>query len=367
MRFLKEYFAFSSSERRGIFAFSLFLCMLIASYFILPKLFPAQVLDSSQFKEELVMLDKQLEQVVSSSSYQVNDKQKIEYFKFNPNTVSKDELISLGLTEKLSSTIINFRNKGGRFYKKQDMLKIYGMNKTIYHDLVPWIVLDNNKKDKVSNKVYNDEIVLFNFNPNTVLREEMEKLGFSKKQSNNIINYREKGGVFKQKEDLKKIYTISDDFYAKIEDYIEILVENNIKESATEANVISINIASKEELIKLKGIGDKLSSTIIKYRGILGGFHSVNQLKEVYGLSTETIDNIESFLVFDIQYLNKININTATLKELYSHKYLSYNDARKIVNYRTVHGLFTTVNEIKLNDLVKDKLYSKIAPYLTVK
>lgn len=96
---------------------------------------------------------------------------------------------------------------------------------------------------------------------------------------------------------------------------------------------ININTASAEELKKLKGIGDKLSLRIVKYRDKLGGFYSVEQIKEVYGIKPETFQQIKPHL-FCKGEVKKVNVNTASFKELVRHPYLSYKDVKAIFKFR---------------------------------
>jgi competence ComEA-like helix-hairpin-helix protein len=362
MKFLKEYFVFSTSERRGIFLFSSLLFVMLLVYFIIPTFIKPAVYQNKEFREEIAQLMAKKEAL---SGYG-DDKVDVILFKFNPNTLTKQGFISLGLSTKQSQTILNYRNKGGRFYKKEDFKKIYAITDKDYSRLSPYIVFKAKE-----NKYPKDEFIgvnkqldsLFKFDPNIVNEYELTKLGFSKKQAIVFLNYRNKGGKFYKPEDVKKIYAVTEKLYRKIESYIDI--ENVTKQVvAAEEFSIEINSATPEEFKKIKGIGEKISLRIVKYRERLGGFYSVNHLAEVYGVEQELIDNNKKHFIIDKSKIKKININRVTIKEFYSHPYISFNDARKIVNFKEVHGLFTTVNEIRTNDLVKEEVYSKIVHYL---
>lgn len=126
---------------------------------------------------------------------------------------------------------------------------------------------------------------------------------------------------------------------------------------------IDINKASVEEWKTLRGIGDVLSERIIKYRNGLGGFYSVNQIQEVYGLSPEVFLDIKPQLTISGE-VNKLNINTASKEELEKHSYIHSSLASQIVNYRTKVHAFESNEDVKKLYLVDDELYKKIIPYI---
>ncbi|MBK9192337.1 MAG: helix-hairpin-helix domain-containing protein [Crocinitomicaceae bacterium] len=116
-------------------------------------------------------------------------------------------------------------------------------------------------------------ITSYSFNPNEIGKEEWIDLGFSPKQSDAIINYSQKFGPFIHKEDLKKVYVISEKKYLELEPYI--LLDDNARIAVTDSKKISLNIATTAELESLPGIGVKYAERIVKFRNSLGGFHSL--------------------------------------------------------------------------------------------
>lgn len=124
---------------------------------------------------------------------------------------------------------------------------------------------------------------------------------------------------------------------------------------------IDINFAEAQEFQQIKGIGEVLAQRIIQYRQKLGGFYSINQLKEVYGIKPELInENTEHFFLSQTD-LNKLDINTTEFKTLLKHPYLEYNDVKKI--FRLKDSLKT----ISLQDVQRafpDTLFTKVSPYL---
>lgn len=200
------------------------------------------------------------------------------------------------------------------------------------------------------------------FDPDTMSETSWQKLGLSEKQSEVLISYKNRSGGFYEIEQLYKAYVLDSN---RVSDWKPFLVFNKKKPIEKK---IEINTATQEELVALKGIGEKLSERIIKYREKIGGFQNADQLSEVYGLSPETIANIKPKIIVDIKKINQLNINEVDIKTLAAHPYMSYNTAKLIINYRTQHGAFEKPEDllkcygIEADELAKMKPYIKFAP-----
>lgn len=226
---------------------------------------------------------------------------------------------------------------------------------------------------------------LFVFNPNLIDSLALDSLALPFKVKRNLWKYRKAGGHFYSPGDLEKVYGMNDSIFDQISKYIKIqqpknlpkllasnqtnpkLIKETIKDSNKEkvlARVIELNTASADELIQLKGIGPVLSKRIVKYRNLLGGFFSLNQLAEVYGLKQETIENILPYLTIDKRKINKLNINLETAEELVKHPYISWRIANSIVDFRSRNGFISEIEVLQTNKVLDEKDFQRISPYL---
>ncbi len=230
---------------------------------------------------------------------------KIELFNFNPNTINRDSLLLLGISRKAASNWTKYLHKGGHFYTKKDILKVYGLNKTTYNTIEKFIVFASKKKYKTKHDI-------------TIAKANKQ-------------DYDKKYSIIKKK-------------------------HSNIK--------IEINTCNAEELKLLKGIGDVLSKRIIKFRDKLGGFVSINQIKEVYVLPDETFKNIKGNIFINANKIKKLKINIEDGKSLKNFPYISYRLASQIIKFRKQHGFFKDKYDLlKIRSIDSLKL-KKIEPYL---
>ncbi len=219
---------------------------------------------------------------------------------------------------------------------------------------------------------------LFNFNPNGLSTDDWVRLGLSPAQARSIKNYESKGGKFESKEDVKKMFVISAERYNELEPFIvlpeKIEKENDQSKNQSEIgnrkssipSVIELNTADTSDLMSINGIGPSFAKRILAYRERLGGFHSIDQLTEVFGIDAEKFDAIKNFVKADSSYIRKININTAEVSDFKKLPYISPNAANAIVSYRKTHGTFKSILEIKGCLLITADLYRKISPYLSI-
>lgn len=286
----KTYFTFTKNQGRAIISLlvCIFICMLI--YFLIPSLLH-QKSSLSPNELHLLMAKIQLEEKENDFSEQNLKRyspQNLTPFPFDPNTLDSLGFLKMGLREKLVHTILNYRNKGGRFYNKEGMKRIYGLHPDEFKQLEPYI--------RISNLYSNAD--------------------------------------FKQ--------TGNQEFLS-----------------------IDINKADTATFKKLRGIGSKLAINMVQYRNQLGGFVNKEQLKEVYGISAETYTLISAHVKVVSSSVKQINLNEATFQEINAHPYLRGSLAKAIVDLRKQKNYhFENLEQLKEIELLDEKLFRKIAPYI---
>lgn len=315
MQFVKEYLSYTKKERTGIFFLLLIIILCFAAPFLYPFFIHHKKYDHTRFDKEISQLKIQQ---ADTSSYK-------KYYSKN-----FDE-----------NNYANYYEPAERNY--------------------------TSPKSEV-----------FYFDPNTASADDWKRLGVKDKTVATIQKYISKGGHFYKPEDIRKIWGIRPDLQDKLIPYVKI--ENTQKQYANSypdkasyspykkpaAQTVEINTADTAGFISLYGIGSKLAQRIVTFREKLGGFYSVDQVKETYGLPDSTFIKIKPKLILTNTSIKKININTASLDEMRSHPYIRYNLANAFIQYRSQHGNFSSVEDVKKIMIITDEVYNKVSPYLTV-
>ena len=299
---------FNKQERNGVFV----VCIIIGSLVMIKLCLPLfnghndqvqfiTIHQSSHVQEENT---DSADQVIHRSEKQiVHEAVSSERFVFNPNTISAEDAQKLGFSKKLSQTLINFRNKGGKFYKPDDLKKLYGLSPTLFEELETYILIPN------ANKAYPHK-----FKKDTVYQNTSSKPTYEKK----IVS----------------------------------------------KEVVEINTADSLSLVYLKGIGPSFAKRIIKYRTLLGGFHSLHQLKEIYGMTDSLYLKLTSQIKLDKHNLTQIPINVIDVVTLRKHPYFPYASAQTVINFRSKHGKLSEQDVRNLGIFNEEKL-QLILPYLS--
>ena len=208
---------------------------------------------------------------------------------------------------------------------------------------------------------------LFTFNPNNLPEADWQKLGLSDHQVKVIKNYEAKGGRFYSKEDVKKMYSLTDADYQRLEPYINLPAGNNYTMKAVPGEIIDINSADSAKLTMVKGIGPSFARRIIRYRERLGGFYSKEQLKEIYGIDATKYAEIKNGVTVKGNLVTKLNVNTATFDQLRRFPYLNFKQINAIIEYHNQHGDYESIGDMKNIAILDDGILRKIEPYLVFK
>ena len=251
-------------------------------------------------------------------------------------------------------------------------------NEMVLHDLDSLLMMREaalkefqmNENEKVTQV---NELNPFPFNPNTMTEEEGLKMGLTDRQVRNIINYRESGGHFYSKKDLGRLYTISESDFEQLEPFIVLPVvsretrtgreqakskemkrgtesEKTVKK---EIPIVDVNVVDSATLVELPQLGSYTAGRIVSYREKLGGFISLEQLREVKGIDSTRYEAIFPYLRLESVEIKQLDVNRSDFKTLVNHPYLNYNQVKTIVNHREKKGMIK--NWTQLQTVVGEK------------
>lgn len=250
----------------------------------------------------------------------------------------------------------------------------------------------------------------FPFDPNTLERAEWLRLGLTERQVDGIERFREKGGRFRSKDDLARMYSLLPEQVAALRPYVQLpehapereRADRSSRYARTSGNerasappwerrtagedsaagrgydkrtwersvvrAVEVNTADSARLVALPGVGPAFARGILKYRDKLGGYRSMDQLAEVYVLKDkpDALARLKELLVIDTLMVRRLPINSCTVEQLAAHPYAGWKVAKPLIAYRAQHGPFRNVADIRGCAAVDEGVFRKLAPYLTV-
>lgn len=240
----------------------------------------------------------------------------------------------------------------------------------------------SNRKDQNIGGYYaykEREVETFMFDPNTADSTALLRLGLAPFQVRGIYKYRAMGGVYHQAEDFARVPGLTVKDYKRLAPYIAIgedfkLAANVISRPVNmtprdttaypkklqSGQMVSINRADTNALKHVPGIGSYYARAAIRYREQLGGFASKSQLMEIEGFPEQALD----FISVDTTRLRHININRASLEELRRHPYLRYYRAKRIIDYRRIHGAIHTLRQLLPAPEFTEEIIHSLEPYV---
>jgi competence ComEA-like helix-hairpin-helix protein len=295
MSWFKDYLSFSKRERNAIIV----VIILLGGFIILPDFFsskkvPAAI--SDEVRKELAAVSsspksqKENEDESWQTPFSASEKREVKLFTFDPNSLDEEGFITLGLPERTARTIINYRNKGGKFRKPEDLRKIYSLKKEDADRIIPYARIENSvttysnnypcyeKREYTSRTINSIDI-------NTATVEEWKALpGIGEVLSNRIVKFREKLNGFASIDQVAKTYGLKDSTFQLIKPYLKL--------SAPAVNKININTAFENELMECSAISKDVAQAIVIYRKKYGNFHSVEDLKKIVFINEEMFQKI---------------------------------------------------------------------------
>ena len=290
INYISKYFTLNRRERNGVIAVStLLLVLLVVKYFIIYKYNPTtssvNVVALDEIAANLAEQNKTSESNNYATTSIITESKLIN---FDPNLITYEEAVALGFPEKTAHILINYRNKGGKFYNAESLKKLYGVNDALYEKLAPYVSIENNKS----------------------------------------------------KNDFK--------------------TENKI---ASKQNItLEINSADSLQWMQLKGIKAGRARMILKYKNMLGGFYSIEQLKEVYTFNDSLYNSIKANLTVNPSLIQKLKVNTIDFKTMVHHPYIKYDGTKCIFALKKSKKI--TVDDLKNSSCFSREQLEKVLIYL---
>ena len=222
------------------------------------------------------------------------------------------------------------------------------------------------------------------FDPNTADSLELLSVGFPPYVARNILRYRKAGGIFRKPNDLARIYGMHDTIFSRVEPYIAILMTEHPVESSyptppsdtarrkhpyadymrakyKPGKFVDLNTADTAELMKIPGIGSVRAQRIVEYRQALGGYYSIRQVYEAYDLP----EHLGDWVHISTPTIKKLHINRVSLSQLKGHPYLTFYQARAIVELRKREGNIRSVRQLLFLDEFTEADIARLTPYLS--
>ena len=305
-QFMKDYFTFNKRERNGIFILSSMILVLLFFDVIEAAFIPEEKIDYSSFEAEVdaYIREKKIynDSVEAAKTKKFTNKIKTEQlFYFDPNIISEKQWLKLGLNKKQCLTINNYLSKGGKFYKKEDIRKIYGITESIYTQLEPFIVIKEPiEKDSFSNKAINRSAI---FKKEDRLKVEIELntadsvnllqlKGIGPVLASRTIKYRNKLGGFLNIEQLGEIYGITQELIQNI--------GNNVKINPSLVKKININTSNSADLKSHPYINNwNIANSVVNYRNKHGLYKSIEDIRKLDLVSDELYAKLAAYLTIE--------------------------------------------------------------------
>ena len=298
---------------------------------------------------------------------------------FDPNTADYRTMTEAGLPRNIAVSILKWREAGKVFRIREDVALCYGMTDSLYFLIEPYITIGEEYRIKPSTNYKSDyyhsergqtldSISYTPFRIDTATAGYLRSLGFSRRQAELVVRYREMIGGYRSMEEFAECYAVDSAMAERLRPYI-IFAERDTTATVTyEREAISfpvnINTADSATLRRVRGIGAKSVVDILRYRELLGGYYSVDQISELDVVTEENFRIISQQIYADSVDIKKISINFASPKVLEVHPYLSNRMLRRIINKRELKGGWSTIQEMIDDDIFTEEEAARVAPYL---
>lgn len=221
-------------------------------------------------------------------------------------------------------------------------------------------------------------VTLFPFDPNHADSTAFVRLGIKPHIAKIILRYRSKGGQYHTVDEFSKVPFLDKALFAKLKPFIRIdsrlLVKRDTfstksptyvrQQKVAQGTIFELSTVDTTALKTIPGIGSGIAHSIVAYRSRLGGFYTIDQLKELKNISDEQMSTFRKFLILGIVEIQRIDVNKASLDRLRSHPYLNFYQARAIIELRKKKGKLTSIEEFSLYDEFTSKDFERLGHYL---
>jgi DNA uptake protein ComE-like DNA-binding protein len=289
-KFVKMYFYFSPSERKGI----VFLTFVLALVILIPSVYH-QFIPENNIQISVSQLQN-FDSLTKKIDYSGN--QNNELFLFNPNTASESELKQLGFTAKNIATLKNYLSKGGKIKSVEGLKKIYGLNEELVDKLTPYIQLENNELANNKTAAFADSTKHNKpkqFEPlelNSADSLQLVKLyRIGPKLASKIIDQRTKLGGFLNLNQLTEIWGFDEDILYDLQGKIYV--------DANKAKRINLNTVTEEELKMHPYFKFKVARVIVNYRNQHGKYKSFNDLLQIKIINDSILNRIKIYGIIE--------------------------------------------------------------------
>ena len=296
----------------------------------------------------------------------------VAFQEFDPNTADYRTLVEAGVPRDIAVGIIRWREAGKVYRVKEDLALCYNMTDSLYFLLEPYIIIGKEYQfqpkefESETNEAARATIEVTPFSLDTVGISYLQGIGFTRRQAELVIKYRDMIGGYRSIEEFEECYAVDSAMAAHLRPYLIFPPLDTLKRYDKERVEfpIDLNSADSVMLCRVAGIGAKSASHILFYRELLGGYHSVSQILELKVVTEENFQRILPQIYCDSAKIKKININFARPKELEVHPYISNRMLRQIINNRELKGGWSNLEEMIEDDIFSAEEAARIAPYL---
>lgn len=294
---------------------------------------------------------------------------------FDPNEADYRTMLEAGVPRNIAVSLLRWRETGKVFRIKEDVALCYGMSDSLYFILEPYINIgekyrikrDTAKTKRMEPQESRREVVeptLFSLD--TVSAGYLRAIGFSVREAELVIRYRDMIGGYRSIDEFAECYAVGEERAEWLRPYLLFPARDTLVEPIVERVTfpIEINSADSATLRRVRGIGEKSVMHILRYRELLGGYYSTAQISELKMVTPENFRIILQQIWCDSAQIKKICINFASPKALEVHPYISSRMLRRIINHRELKGGWSTIEEMIESKIFSEEEAQRIAPYL---